>query len=477
MMKLAVALTALSLLSCGDRRNRAEPDPPVATSTASSEAVTSASAASVAPPAPPPKLVLSPMFDEELTDRAAIFSSRGSLFVGMRHRVGRITSSGLAWIGSVEPGGGPFGHSVIIWVGGTFPDRVDVVYVNANDRAPAPRYTPLTGKGRPTGFALDGSWGWLDGVVDLGESTIVAGFDYPDGYRFVTVRGPDLKRAATMPRAAGCTEQEVPKSDYFPELPAVRARAVGAASDGTLVVVGNLCGKRGPAAEVWDAEDGKPKIHSLKEWIKDLDSGRTEILAGKDGVVWIAQPGSPVVRLQGGTFAPLPDLPKPLHAAFVSAEGQLHASDGERIYRFEADRWAIAAELAWPSKLETIALHEGAFWASAGGNVFKLEKSASIEVDDGCKTPFVDLYAVSPKVEPTYKFPTTAKALATFDRVKDIKLVEFTEGVRRLGIVVPDKAVGEAVAAHVRASMKDESPRLVCYQPSKVREIPIKAAR
>jgi hypothetical protein len=88
-----------------------------------------------------------------------------------------------------------------------------------------------------------------------------------------------------------------------------------------------------------------------------------------------------------------------------------------------------------------------------------------------CATPFVFLYDVSPKSEPTFTFPTTRKALSTFDKLDRIGLVEFDENGRRLGITVPDKAVGEAVMAHVVANMKDEKPRLICYQPKAPRTI------
>ncbi|MBK6520301.1 MAG: hypothetical protein IPG04_40800 [Polyangiaceae bacterium] len=55
--------------------------------------------------------------------------------------------------------------------------------------------------------------------------------------------------------------------------------------------------------------------------------------------------------------------------------------------------------------------------------------------------------------------------------------MEFNEGARRLGLVVPSKEVGEAVIAHVKANMKDEDPKLLCYQPASTREISLGAKK
>lgn len=68
-------------------------------------------------------------------------------------------------------------------------------------------------------------------------------------------------------------------------------------------------------------------------------------------------------------------------------------------------------------------------------------------------------------MEPWFTFPTTRKALSSFSQAKDISLVEFVEAGRKLGVVVPSREVGEAVVAHVKATMKDEKPELLCYEP------------
>jgi hypothetical protein len=92
---------------------------------------------------------------------------------------------------------------------------------------------------------------------------------------------------------------------------------------------------------------------------------------------------------------------------------------------------------------------------------------------DACKTPFVFLYDVSPKAPPNFDFPTTRKAISTFPKLSEIKLVEFVyEKKKKLGASVPSAEVGRALMKQVVENMKDESPVLVCYEAKEgVREI------
>ncbi len=92
---------------------------------------------------------------------------------------------------------------------------------------------------------------------------------------------------------------------------------------------------------------------------------------------------------------------------------------------------------------------------------------------DGCRTPFVFLYDVSPKAPPNFDFPTTRKAISTFANLSEIKLVEFVyEKKKKLGAVVPSAEVGRALMTQVVRNMKDENPELSCYEPKEgVREI------
>ena len=91
---------------------------------------------------------------------------------------------------------------------------------------------------------------------------------------------------------------------------------------------------------------------------------------------------------------------------------------------------------------------------------------------EGCNTPFVTLFDVVPSSPPDFGFPATNKALRAFAKASEIKLVEYRHGgKRKLGVIVPSREVGDALIAHVKATMKDESPVLVCHAPSSVREI------
>ncbi len=85
---------------------------------------------------------------------------------------------------------------------------------------------------------------------------------------------------------------------------------------------------------------------------------------------------------------------------------------------------------------------------------------------DACTTPLVFLYDVSDKAPPGYDFPTTRKALSSFSKVGDLSLLEFVHGsLRRLGVKVPSGAVGKELVDHVRETMPDERPVLVCLDP------------
>jgi hypothetical protein len=80
----------------------------------------------------------------------------------------------------------------------------------------------------------------------------------------------------------------------------------------------------------------------------------------------------------------------------------------------------------------------------------------------------VYLYEISSKNDKKFTYPTTRKALSSFPEVGAISLVEFEDGYRgRLGITVTSKAQGEALIAHLKETMKEETPRLLCFEPPK----------
>jgi len=229
--------------------------------------------------------------------------------------------------------------------------------------------------------------------------------------------------------------------------------------------------------EIWGPDEERSKIVELRKWIDNVDFF-TKMLVGPRGAAWLVAPGSPILAYKNGGFTALPKVgTKPRTSAFVADDGTLHASDGHTLFRYDGERWKVAARLAWFSKLDAITLQKGVYWATAGGALYTLKKSESPAYHDGCKTPFVYLYDVSLKSEPTYTFPTTRKALSTFEGAEDLTLVDFRETVRRLGIPVPSSEVGKAVIAHVKANMKDEDPKLLCYAPKDPRTIVVKAKK
>jgi hypothetical protein len=44
-------------------------------------------------------------------------------------------------------------------------------------------------------------------------------------------------------------------------------------------------------------------------------------------------------------------------------------------------------------------------------------------------------------------------------------------------VTVPSKEVGDAVVAHVKATMKDEEPKVLCYEPRSPRAINLTKGR
>jgi hypothetical protein len=69
----------------------------------------------------------------------------------------------------------------------------------------------------------------------------------------------------------------------------------------------------------------------------------------------------------------------------------------------------------------------------------------------------------TPKKNP---FPKTRKALSTFPEVSSTTFVEFEDnGSSHIGVKVTGTLQGEALIAHLKANLKDESPKLTCYDP------------
>jgi hypothetical protein len=234
-----------------------------------------------------------------------------------------------------------------------------------------------------------------------------------------------------------------------------------------MISVGTLCSKRGEAAEVWD-KDGKTRIVDLGPWWKRW-SFHTWLLKGEGDELWAARDGwsDVVLRYKDGAFSALPSLERRIVAAFVSPRGQLHASDGKTVYRFDGAAWAPAFALPAEGDGGSVVMDEqGALWASHGARVYRLRPGPAVPPPGECATPFVYLYAASYKNGKDYTYPTTRTALAGFPEASSVGLVEFGERFERgVGVTVKSRAQGKALIAYLATAMKDEDPRYYCYEP------------
>lgn len=472
------AVVALCLvLACGPIGCSAPTDGAVASAEPAGSAAPSASASAasvvvVPPPVPPTLRAVIAQADKDIGGAVELYTVPGAVLVGTSNRVGRLTEAGVEWKGSLDVDMPAFGKGVLRWVGGRYPDAIDITYSIDNGRIPRPTYRPLTGEGKSVTFSEGGGMGWISGVARVGESVLVSGYSLFEGQTTTAVRGPAIKRypVAWPLRCKGEPKGLVGLSSGTP--PAIRPQAFGASRSGTLFSIGQLCDEK-PAAEVWAKDSETPRIIELDGLVKKMAYSVT-FLQGPGDEVWVdVGEKQPILAWRRDRFEALPLPPRPVQLAFVSTEGQLHLAMEDAIVRLEGDRWTEVAKLVWPSDFQSLAVEGGVFWATTGYKLHKLEKGEPAAAGEGCKTPFVHLYDVSGISEPKFTFPTTRKALATFAPLEGVELVDFEAGRRRLGAIVPSWAVAEALAAHVRTTMKDENPRVVCFEPKKPRKIPI----
>jgi hypothetical protein len=463
-------LTSLTVAGCDPAKDKttANPEPAASSPNVTASASASTSAAAAVTPEAPPLLDLAEQFPLP-EGYSGVYALDGAIIASSKNRYGKVGGQGVEW--QKTYGAHPaYGDTLIMSVSGTYPDGVDVITSQANGRAPLPSYSPATGKGSGATFSPGGGMGWVAGIARVGETTLVAGYDnLESGHQIVHVRGPKLDRRHLTVKEGGCSEEDVPKA-------ALETHDFGATRAGTVLAFGSLCDKDG-AVEVWAAGgSSKPKIVKPPG---GLQSYGNDLLQGPGDVMWIANSrDKQILEYRDGNFSRLAALPgdKKLARAFVDKD-VLHATDGNVIYRFDAGAWKTVATLVWSSDFSHLLLRDGAYWGVSIGKLVKLVPGKSIAYAEGCKTPFVQLYDVSDKAEPTYKFPTTTKALSTFADIEKVGLVEYYEGRRRLGITVPSKELGDAVIAHVKANMKDEDPRLLCYEPKKSRAIAVAKAK
>jgi hypothetical protein len=464
----ALCLLAACSISCRDKPPTPDKEPPAPSAPAS--AAPSASAAPDRGAAAKAIPVLAPSkFAPADSHPSALFAVEGALMVVEGIRVGRIAGDGIEWVGKIPKETPNLGENSIDSVHGRWPDGIGAIYRSGNGRAPQPTYFPLTGKGASHTTGHGGTTGGINGVARVGESTLLAAYSYT-GVEIVTVRGPGLARKLLTPAQAGCKEGEVRE----PESPAISPYAFESSPEGTLVSIGTLCDKRAPAAEVWD-RTGKSRVVDLGHWWKKV-SYRPRLLKGNGDELWaFSEAWSVVLHYRNGEFEQVPDLGRPIRNVFVSPRGQLHVSDGRTIHRQEDGKWIPIAHLATPATFHAMAMDEKETIWAADGAVEKLGEAPGAAPPEGCATPFVYLYEVNPKNAKNFTFPGTQKSLSSFAEASALGLVEFEDGrARRLGVTVSSMAQGEALIAHLKDTMKDEEPRLLCYEPKAPRKIELK---
>jgi len=477
-LSLCLLALAASSAACG---NKTTPAPEKEQPTAVPSAAPSPSASSASPLPTAPKEI--PTFALEAfapsgSHPRELFAIEGALMVVDELRIGRIVDDRIEWLDKTVPDLGlAVGGSRIYSVQGRWPDAVDVLYASNNGRAPMPSYYPLTGKGTDFTFQPGGGAGSIAGLGRVGESLLLAGYSGENGDQFVTVRGPAIIRARQTAAQFGCKEGEVYKDEYRPPPSAISPLWFGGTRAGTVMSYGSLCQKRGPAMEVWDKATGKSRIVDLSGFAKDMGYRMKFLRAPGEDEAWVfAKDANLILHYVSDKFEALPTLERPFTDAFASQTGELYASDGWSIQRFEQGKWTLVAHLPFIYKSSSLAVDKGQFWMSSASSVYKLKEGPKVMYHEGCATPFVFLYDVSLDNAKDFTFPSTRKALATFPGAAEISLMEFHEGGRRLGIKVPSKEAGEAVIAHVKATMKDERPVLLCYEPREPRKIDLKVA-
>lgn len=444
--------------------------PPATTASAA----VAAPAAVVSAPRTIPTFTLEP-FAPGGVKPSALFPIEGALAVVDDQRVGRIDGDSIAWIGHIPSTDKYQGHNRIQYVAGYWPDGVGALYVSAQDRAPEPTYWPVAGKGGKLSTGEGGTRGNIYGIVHIGESTVGVWDTYYGPPKVTTLKGPARNYTFTSGKDAGCKPGEVSTPDAPEEGIAVEPYGLAGTPGGALISLGELCRRSNtPVAEIWD-KGPKGRIVALTRLWRSSHYRPAVARGAGEEVFFHGGPWEPVLRYHDGQFEALPTLPGPTEDIFSSPSGQLHAFDGQVIFRWEGGKWTPLGRVAERKERNLYPLlavdDKGDFWLSDHG-VFRLRKAPGAEgpapPDEAtCQDWFVYLYVVNFRTEPQYTFPTTRKALQSFPDGAALSLVDIqaSRWVRHLGVTASSKAQAEAVAAHVRATMKDEDPRVFCYKP------------
>jgi hypothetical protein len=468
---LLLSASALSA-GCGSDSKDSPPDPKAVAETATtatpSAPAPSASGATVknAPPKPIPVFELKRAFESELTGHAGIYSVGKDLMVTSQYRVGKVAGDKIEWIGKATETMAGGGDNIVMSLWGRSADEIDVVLRNTNGRIGTAVYEPVTGKGFASVFGVGGAYGTVNGHAWIGDTLVIHGKDW-EGPRIVTGRGKPIERWVIPAGSVGCDAQS------YQVQGAILTWSFGGARNGMLVAAGTHCKDDKPTLEVWQPDEKKPTLVALDQWL-DKDARFDEIVPnGPDGVWILPYKSKKILDYRQGKVTVAHEI-EGLSGAFPANDDTVLVTARREIIELKGAERAVVGKLAWPVPLHRLVRHDGTFWAAGWGTVYKLVPGKDPTVLDECKTPFVYLYDVKPDVEPWYTFPTTRKALSSFSQAKDISLVELVEGGRKLGVVVPSLEVGEAVVAHVKSTMKDEKPELLCYQPSSPKVHPIK---
>jgi hypothetical protein len=405
------------------------------------------------------------------------FPIEGALLVVSKdERVGRVVGEKVEWLKKrIPPVTEGAGNNHVVNVLGKWPEAVNVIYHTDNGRAPMPTFFPLVGNDEPIAFGGGGGVdGLLYGIARVGESTIAAYRSMDVGGNILTTfHGPKLERHFTTAKDAKCKDTE--RQDALQSVPSTAfwVHGLGGTKSGWMVSIGKLCDTRGGVAEVWDPT-GKSKLVDLSTWLEGAAYG-AQLLRGKTGneLFVFNGDGDLILRFKDGSFFPLPKLGSNIKKIFVSAEGDLHAYNGKSIFQLKKDKWVPIVHLTWPLEVENFHKKGEDIWVSTGG-VFRLRPGTSTELTASCKTPFVYLSKVRDQTDRTFTFPEIRKALSSFSDVGQIHLIEYKQfGQWQLGLTVSTKAQGEAAIAHMKTTLKEEKPTLLCYAPKNPRDIPI----
>lgn len=459
------ALGFLAALSSGCTRTPPEAkEPPPAAVSVTEPTSRPASSASAAQADPIPTLVAE-KFAPAGTSPSEVYAVEGGIAVTEGVRVGLVTGEAIRWVGGIPEKG--YRKNTIRSVVGRAPDLVAAVYAGGKRRIPQPTFQLLTGKKE-----LIQGFNWMHGPARVGETVFVV-TEVGSGPEIIPVHGPRLARHLITRAEAGCDPGEV---TWRGKGPAVVPRALESTPAGTMISLGTLCEERSEAAEVWE-KDGNTRIVDLGQWWKSgsYASDGSWLLKG-EGDELFACPGGwndVVLRYKDGELSALPELERRIADAFVSPQGQLHASDGKIVYRVERGKWVPAWILPAGVTIRALALDaQGTLWASGGGSVYRLRPGPPAPLDTECPTPFVHLHAAR-EAEGTL-YPAISAALAAFPEAASLGLVEFGSVYsRQVGVTVKNRAQGRALVAYLATEMPGKDPRYFCYEPSNVKRIPL----